>query len=354
MSVSAITINYYSEQFLTNLEASLKRQGVISEYFIVDNGHASDLPRTLDHTKLIENPQNLGFAVAVNQAIAQCANRWVLLVNPDIELHDGCVEILKTTAQRYSTPLVGPRFYLDQARRFKLPPALGDCAWLSCAQSMAANALLDQQQLSFYWEMRHARFWNATEPFYEPFLSGSCLLIDKQRLVEAGKLFDERYFLYYEDTDLCLHAQQQGYTPLCVPGAQAVHFFDQSPDPATSKISLMQQTKAAFFSKLYHHIPECSQLSSRVDADWHTPKAMDLGEIKNPPHFDKSALFHEQEKVYLEISLSPNFVPFAQTDFESERLLLPIEVWQRLKRGTYYARQRGEITGTHQIWRWNK
>jgi GT2 family glycosyltransferase len=354
MSVSAITVNYFSEEYLPMLEASLKRQNDISEIIAVDNGSASHLSGFLTESLIIEAEENSGFAKAVNRAIASAKNQWVLLVNPDVTLHDGCLSNLLKAAIENDTPLVGPRFFLDEACQFRLPPALGECAWLSCAQSLAQQSNLDQTQLSFYWEIRHDRFWNANTPFFEPFLSGSCLLIDKQRLCREGKLFDERFFLYYEDTDLAILAQQLGYRPLCVPAATAVHYFDQSPDPSISKVQLMLQARDQFNNKYYQKHADCTHEFSPIKSNWVRHTEIDLGTINEAPTFERISGRAGAQNCYLEISLIPWFVPFAQTNFISETLTIPDPVWQRLRPGHYFARQRSDTFGVLKSWHWNK
>ncbi|MEJ2619057.1 MAG: glycosyltransferase [Candidatus Thiodiazotropha sp.] len=354
MSVSAITVNYFSEEYLPTLETSLKRQNDISEIIAVDNGSASHLSGFLTESQIIVAEENSGFANAVNRAIASTKNQWVLLVNPDVRLADGCLSSLLKAAIENDTPLVGPRFFLDDACQFRLPPALGECAWLSCAQSLASQSSLDQTQLSFYWEIRHDRFWNAKSPFFEPFLSGSCLLIDKQRLCQEGKLFDERFFLYYEDTDLAIQAQQLGYRPLCVPDATAVHYFDQSPDPSISKVQLMQQAREQFNNKYYQKIVDCTQAFSAMQSHWVQPTEIDLGTINTAPTLERTPGKTDAQNSYLEISLIPWFVPFAQTHFVSETLTIPDLVWQRLRPGHYFARHRSDTYGVLKRWHWNK
>ncbi|MEJ2425755.1 MAG: glycosyltransferase family 2 protein [Candidatus Thiodiazotropha sp.] len=353
MSVSAITVNYYSEHFLPNLGASLIGQPEITECLLINNGSHTPLSPLEPPFTLIENANNLGFGKAVNRALQHCSQRWILLVNPDVVLQEHCIDHLLGAAQRYDSPIVGPRFYLDEDCRFRLPPALGDNAWLNYAQEIAPQAPIDQNLLGFYWEMRHARFWETTEPFYEPFLSGSCLLIDRERLCADNALFDERYFLYYEDTDLCLRALQQGFRPLCIPDAYAVHYFDQSPDPGPKKIDLMQQAKQAFFNKHYHNSVAPVSAPGATDSEWKTPERENLGCLDTPPAFQIPKL-PQHESCYFEISLSPAFVPFAQTIVTERILKIPEPVWNRLRPGHYFARVRGERSGISHQWSWSK
>jgi GT2 family glycosyltransferase len=353
MNVSTITVNYYSETDLPALEKSLDNQDHLSQRIIVNNGSSSKLTDIVSDFTIIENPYNQGFASAVNHAISECTNRWVLLVNPDVVLHDNCIDELLNNAIKHSSPIVGPRFYLDDACHFKLPPTLGDCAWQRYAQIAASHSILDRQLLDFAWIIRHERFWDATEPFFEPFLSGSCLLVDKDTLCSNGKLFDEKYFLYYEDTDLCVHALKLGHRPLCIPSATAIHYFDQSPDPEISKYDLMQQAQENFFAKHYKPIPESIYSLSAVNEGWKAIEEVDLGTISSPPSFTSHSS-NSRDMCFIELSLSFNFIPFVQAAFIDSSFTIPDDIWNRLRPGTYFARQRCRDLGMLAIWRWKK
>jgi glycosyltransferase involved in cell wall biosynthesis len=319
----------------------------------VNNGSSSKLSNLVSNFTIIENPNNQGFATAVNQAISKCSNRWVLLVNPDVVLHDNCIERLLNGAIKHSSPIVGPRFYLDAACQFKLPPTLGDCAWQRYAQIAASHSTLDRKLLDFTWMNRHDRFWDAAEPFFEPFLSGSCLLVDKDNLCSDGKLFDERYFLYYEDTDLCVQALKLGHRPMCIPSATATHYFDQSPDPEISKPELMQQAQEKFFSKHYQPISDEIYQISGVEDGWKLFDVVDLGTISSPPSFTRDTP-NNSANTFIELSLNINFVPFVQATFIDSTFTIPEDVWSRLRPGNYYARHRCHDFDTLKVWRWTK
>lgn len=353
MTVSTITVNYHSEAYLPGLQASLNEQAHITQRIIVDNGSSSELSDLVDDFTIIESPGNQGFAAAVNQAVSFCENRWMLLLNPDVVLHEACVDRLLNGAIEHSSPIVGPRFYLDDNCQFKLPPALGDCAWQRYAQSVATNSILDRKILDFTWVMRHERFWNTTHPFFEPFLSGSCLLIDKDTLCKDGKLFDEDYFLYYEDTELCIRALKSGHHPLCIPDATAIHYYDQSPDPDTPKTELMQRAQSIFYSQHYQQITDPRHIATAINGEWHDIEETDLGSVSEPPRFS-SHLTDNSSRTYLELSLNQNFIPFVQADFDSDTLAISDDIWNRLRPGTYFARQRCQDLGTLKTWRWVK
>jgi len=241
----------------------------VEEIFIVDNSgeivldwlqntleQLHDAPhgrkRASHHLDLIQPGRNIGFGAGVNLAAKRASLEYLLVINPDVRLLPGCLDALISGARSSGAVLTGPRFFWDDARRYRLPPGQGASAWLDFAIETAAVNRLEFEHLSFYWQARHERFWMHTTPFPEIFLSGACLLIHRPWALENGAtVFDERFFLYFEDTDISMRANLDGSPPLCIPAAEAVHHYDQSPPPRQGKESLIVQSHELFFKK-YH------------------------------------------------------------------------------------------------------
>ena len=275
---------------------------------------------------------------------------WVLIANPDVRFKPGCIESLLGAADSYQASIVGPRFYLDEDKLFRIPPASGSCLWFDYAQNAAQSFPLDADLLSFYWTIRHDRFWSACEPFPEPFLSGAALVIDKERVkTKEENVFDENFFLYFEDTDLSIRTIEQGEKILCVPQAEAIHFYDQSPSPGFSKAALMNQAKNAFMAKYYGDLAIPS-----IDASYPSPHIEDLGILKEPVSFQSRSQAPYPEKKYFEIGMSSIFVPFVQAFFDQKTFTIPSHVWNRLRAGTYFGRVRGSLTGVSEVCKWKK
>ena len=352
MSVSAVIVNFHTAALLTPLIHDLEADTNISQIIVVDN--SNDFPEILVRdavktVRILHNTKNVGFGAAVNQGIAHSESEWVLVANPDIRIEKNCVEYLITAAKHFHTSLAGPRFYLDDGHVFRIPPATGACFWQDVAMTSSQRCELDADMFSFYWILRHQRFWEATEPFVEPFLSGACLLVEKKWIeFNGGKLFDERFFLYYEDTDLCVRASRDGVRPLCVPGADVVHYYDQSPSPDQSKMSWMGSSHRLFCEKYY------ASCSFPAFEDCSKPSAVeDCGEISIPPNFYPIQTGYS-EKQYVEIGVNPYLVPFAQAEISQSVFQFPSQVWHHLAPGQYFARIRGSISGTQKVIQWKK
>ena len=175
------------------------------------------------------------------------------------------------------------------------------------------------------------------------------MLVEKKWIeASGGKLFDEGYFLYYEDSDLVIRAARDGIRPLCVPGANAVHYYDQSPSPDQSKSTLMDSSHHLFREKYYTTTipPLKGDILNNSDI-------ADLGEITNPPNF-LCLQMNYAEICYMEIGVNPYFVPFAQAEISKTKFQFPQDIWNRMAPGRYYGRIRGKISGIRKVVQWKK
>jgi GT2 family glycosyltransferase len=352
MTVSAVIVNYHTASFLPGAVKELAGNPNVQQILIVDNSGELSSGSGLRDAPLVEiipNEVNRGFGAAVNQAVAMAGTEWILVMNPDMVLLNGSLSAMLDASETYGSPLVGPRFFWDDQKRFRLPPALGTCLWLQVAWQSAASFELDAELFSFYWILRHERFWNATEPFFEPFLSGGCLLINRPWVISmGGKVFDERFFLYFEDTDLCARALGTGVRPLCVPAAGAIHYVDQSPAPEGKKADYMAQAHAQFLKKYYGPV----SMPSWGSRD-HSGIITDLGVVRVPQIFDPGQSPASVD-CFFEVALNPYFVPFAQSALTGPAFEFPKDVWGRLSPGQYFGRIRSSQTGTLRVWTWLK
>ncbi len=358
MSITVVTVHYKTPHLLPSLLDTLQKEPAIHEVVIVDNSPDCPVPDSVhrrERVHYISNQMNVGFAAAVNQGIRSACQRWVAVLNPDCVPLPGCFSSLLQAAMDYGAPLLGPRFYWDEAKTFRLPPATG----LSWSDHLTAHCAhrhpMDSSIRQFHWTIRHDRFWSSRVPFPEPFLSGALFLADTQVLAsgKSKSLLDPRYFLYFEETDLCVRLLMKGQAPLCVPQAEAVHFWNQSPDPQKPKAVHMEKSREAFWQKHYGAAPSTENL----------PPARELptlweeydGPSDAPPVFHYEDDGSRSESRFLEFAVSPDFIPFAQADMlDDDPFLFPESIWARLAPGTYYCRVRAEISGVLKVWRWKK
>jgi GT2 family glycosyltransferase len=374
MTVGVIIVNYFTEDLLRPLVQRVAAFPMVRQLVVFDNGSSSPLSFGEGHVQVLGEGRNLGFGAAVNRAFAALDTDYVLLLNPDLRLDAACVARLLEASRRYQAPIAGPRFYWDDECFFRLPPATGELRWLGVGAG--APSSLDGRLRDHTWAVYHDHYWAARAPFRQPFLPGACLLLAGDWLRARGRVFDERYFMYFEDTDLCIEAQREGWMPLCVPGAEVVHYWDQSPEPTGGKARMMAEAGRALRHK--YALPQRDPLEEMpLLPPVPTVPPLDLGEVVLPPQFGLPAC---PAGTRFEIAVEPGFVPFAQAEVDAVGLVpfggspvvralarakrwraakaglltLPAPLWSRLRPGCYHARLRGPDGVAGQQWQWRR
>jgi len=193
---------------------------------------------------ILENRDNVGFALANNQAIPFCKGSYILLLNPDTLVHpralDRLVEFMETHlhAGAAGPRLVNPDNSL-QVSCFPFPTLVREL-W----RLLHLDAL---RPLGIY----SMHTWSLEAPREVNSLQGACLLIRREVLNRVG-LLDPTYFMYTEEIDLCYRICQAGWKLYWVPSAQVVHYGGGSTRQVAQTMFLhLYESKLRFFRK--HH-----------------------------------------------------------------------------------------------------
>jgi GT2 family glycosyltransferase len=225
MDLSIIIINWNSKAYLRKCLKSLDgdRNGLSREILVIDNashdGSAQMVAEEFPFIRFIQSKLNLGFSGGNNHAAQQAKGNFLLFLNPDTVVEgDALVKLVQTLRQIPDAGIAGARL-LNSDRTLQI----------SCVQSFPTitNQVLNCDLLrqwfpkSELWCMT-ALFNNSFEPAPVEAVSGACLMI-KRDLFERLGGFDERYFMYSEDIDLCFKVHQTGCRCYYVPGATVIH-----------------------------------------------------------------------------------------------------------------------------------
>jgi N-acetylglucosaminyl-diphospho-decaprenol L-rhamnosyltransferase len=192
------------------------------EVVVVDNASRDGSPeaavRERPDVNLIRNRTNRGFAAAANQGIAASSAPFVLLLNPDAEIVGGTLAALvKVARERPGAGAVGALVrnpdgsIQPSARRVpRLGEALGH-AFL--------GPLIPSNPFTRSYTMAG---WDRSSEREVEWVSGSAMLLRREAIEQVGA-FDEGYFMYVEDVDLCTRLRRHGWKVLFSPELQVVH-----------------------------------------------------------------------------------------------------------------------------------
>ena len=232
--VSAILVNYNSGADLRLALQSVAEECASCpwEAIVVDNastdGSGACASAFAPHARLVSNASNVGFGRAVNQAVAASSAPLLLLLNPDCRLSRGALAALRAVLDcEPSCAIVGPRV-LDPDGAVQ-GSARGDPDMLTglFGRTGALRARLPFLPVARRNVLADEAIASGKRSVPVDWISGACMLVRRQPFLDA-KGFDERYFLYWEDADLCRRLRQLGHEVRYVPGAAVVHAVGRS------------------------------------------------------------------------------------------------------------------------------
>jgi len=251
MDCCAILVNYRGAEDTAAAARSVFADQPSLQVVVIDNStddvEFAKLKQLLPvEAQLIAAPQNLGFGRACNWAFNLSNAAFVLLVNPDVRIIPGCIAtLLEEMRADDRLGAVGPRQFLDDACRWQLPPSWFPTALRAWATEMALRNRRYAKRLSHGLRAESLRFWTASQTVSQRSLSGGAMLIRRGAIDASQELFDPRFFMYFEDSDLCCRVKQGGYRVGVVPQAKAVHRWRNQ----AHKGPLMAEAAALYFAK---------------------------------------------------------------------------------------------------------
>ncbi|MGE0592509.1 MAG: glycosyltransferase family 2 protein [Vicinamibacterales bacterium] len=233
-AIAAVIVNYNAGDELQAALASLAQtlEGREWEAVVVDNastdGSAAFVAAFAPRVRLVANATNVGFGRGVNQGVAATAAPFVLVMNPDCRLTPGAVDALQRELERHPRcAVVGPRI-LDPDGAVQRS-ARGDPDMLTglFGRSTRLTRLFPSLAEATRNVVTADGLPAGHASLEVDWVSGACMLARRAALADV-RGFDEGYFLYWEDADLCRRLRAAGWHVRYVPGATAVHTVGRS------------------------------------------------------------------------------------------------------------------------------
>jgi GT2 family glycosyltransferase len=232
-----VVVSYEArESLLGCLRALREHAGLGVEIVVVDNasrdGSAQAVRDGYPDARLLANRENVGFGRACNQGWRASSAPLVLFLNPDAEVTPGALGTLAGLLEtRPEVGAAGPRTRsADGAIQVSTGP---DLTWLSeVRQRRLVRAVA--RRLCPALAKAEARYAVEHEPDW---ISGSCVIARRSAL-EAVAGFDERFFLYEEDADLCRRLRAAGWRVVFTPAAEVRHQLGRSMSRAPERARL--------------------------------------------------------------------------------------------------------------------
>ncbi|HBI33980.1 MAG TPA: hypothetical protein DEA43_03810 [Candidatus Moranbacteria bacterium] len=243
MDVSIIIPNYKSEQYLSRCIQTLQAHsaGSLFEIIIINN---DDAPITsigsTENIHLIENGINEGFAKACNRGAKIAKGEFLFFLNPDTEIVSGNIADFLAAFKNKSVGIAAPQLTVPsgEIQKWSAGYEINLCSTIKNNLGFVKNKNLSEQ----------------TDIIEADWVSGAAFIIKKTLFEDIGG-FDENFFMYFEDVDLCKRVKEKKLSILVLPLIQVLHIGGQSFQNSACQKKYYYASQDYYFKK---HFGNCS------------------------------------------------------------------------------------------------
>lgn len=252
MELSVLIVNYNARDPLRNCLTSLYQSTSLRplEVVVVDNdsgdGSVTMLREHFPEVRVIASQENVGFARANNVAMREAGGRFHLLLNNDTLVPPGAIDtMLRILRDRPDVGALGPRLRSeDGSVQVSFGKMVGFRA--EAVQKLLQRSCQSGNRLLRSYVERRSR--KETHPDW---VSGACMML-RSDLPPDARFFDEAFFMYLEDVDLCQRIRKHGFKILYTPEAEIVHLGGRSVETNRERVTLeYRRSHLYFYSKHY-------------------------------------------------------------------------------------------------------
>lgn len=255
IDLSIIIVNFNTKALLKKCLFSLFKntQDISYEVIVVDNyssdGSGEMVEKYFPQVKLIKNKENLGFAKANNQGFKRAQGKYICFLNSDTIVLPKTFRIMIETAENdHQIGLLGPMLRdkngkIQISARKKFPSLM----------TVFIEYTFPLEQFLIRTENLHPSDFGRKAHLKDlevAHLMGACLL-SRKKIIEKIKGFDERFFLFLEETDLAQRIKEAGYRIVYTPKAKIIHLSRGSIKRWPAASSYYLKSLFQYFSKYY-------------------------------------------------------------------------------------------------------
>ncbi len=252
MIVAAIIVSYNTTNLLRRCIRSVRDSARLSPIIVVDNascdGSANMVREEFPDVILIANSTNLGFAAACNQAIHSTKAPFYFLLNPDT-IVDGLdiSRLIDIMRAQPNVAVCAPKIVnadgslQHSCRRFPRLPLLA-------MDELGLAKLFPQSQ----WFGEYRMTWWTHNDLREVDQPMGAALLLRSKAIDAVGTFDERFFMYFEEVDLCFRLAKRGWKIIFVPDTSVTHIGGSSAKQDITAMTLARyRSMFNFYRKHY-------------------------------------------------------------------------------------------------------
>lgn len=252
MKLSIIIAHYQAKRELFSCLRSIEksRLNFPCEIIVVDNDEEKaiemELQEKFPEVKYIKSPGNIGFSAGNNLGVKSATGEFLFFLNPDTQIFKGTLDILiDFLIGNEKVGIVAP-LLLDENKK---PYPLQGTSELTPVTAIFAlsflNKLFPKNPISKnYWLLD----WGKTHAREVVVIPGAAFLIRRQ-IFEKIAGFDESFFLFFEETDLCRRVKKLGWQIFIDPRAKVIHLWGRSMPKTKKTKNIFRQSRFYYFKK---------------------------------------------------------------------------------------------------------
>ena len=225
-SITVVIVTHNAAEHVARCLRSVRRAcaAMPLDVVVVDNastdGAAEAASRAMPEARVLRQARNLGFARASNLGAAEGRAPWIVLLNPDTEVGARSIpELLRFARDHPEAGITGGRTLTPGGALEPRSCAMAPTPWSVACRALGLSALAPGSRLLNPEEIGG---WRRDSERRVDVVVGCFLMIGRPLWERLGG-FDERFFLYGEEVDLCLRAAALGFGPMVTPRAEIVH-----------------------------------------------------------------------------------------------------------------------------------
>jgi GT2 family glycosyltransferase len=237
--LSIIIVNYQSEQYLQKCLASLFRfnLGIDFEIVIINNDKKEKLDKIKEEFSsivLINSPKNSGFGAACNLGVKISQGDLLFFLNPDTEILNSFGPIINEFEQNLETGALGPKLLGENGKVQE---------WSTGVEVSLGDLIRNNLGLP-----RSRKIWESLVVKETYWISGAALFIPRTVFFEIGG-FDENFFMYFEDNDLCRRIRKSGKKLFYFPKVTIRHLGGKSSQDLRKQKAIFFASQDYYFKK---------------------------------------------------------------------------------------------------------
>jgi len=224
MKLSIIIVNYKADKYLKNCLESIGKNKSW-EVIVIDNSR-----------------NNIGYGAGCNLGAKRAKGEYLLFLNPDTKILKNSLELMiEYLEKNKDVGILGPKLFNSE----KLDLQVSSVGRINPLTAIFAFSFLNKWFPQNVFSRKYFMSdWNRNSIKEVEVVSGAALMIRKEVFKKIGG-FDEKFFLYFEENDLCLRVKKLGLKVIYYPEAQIIHYKEKS------VVNNKEVSKKAFFSSRY-------------------------------------------------------------------------------------------------------